>query len=99
MIYDTEAKTIYKYDLVKAHSYSCNHKPELENDSICGCFYCLEIFKPSEIEDWLFADNDCDRRGTAVCPYCFVDSVIGESSGFPITKDFLKIMYELWFGD
>lgn len=88
-----------EYDLIKAHRFSCNHKPELEKDNICGCFYCLKIFKPSEIEDWLFGDNDCDRRGTAVCPYCFVDSVIGESSGFPITKEFMEIMNERWFGD
>ena len=85
------------YDLKKAHRYSCNHKTELEKDNICGCFYCLKIFKPSEIEDWLFDDNDCDRRGTAVCPYCFIDSVIGESSGSPITKEFLKLMKDYWF--
>lgn len=61
--------------------------------------YCQKIFKPSEIEDWLFDDNACDRRGTAICPYCGVDSVIGESSGFPITEEFVKIMYDRWFGD
>ena len=86
-----------KFDLKKAHLFSCNHKPELEKDSTCGCFYCLKIFKPSEIKDWLFGGNDCDRRGTAVCPYCCIDSVIGESSGFPITIEFLKEMHDYWF--
>ena len=36
-----------KYDLEMAHSFSNNHKPELEKDKKCGCFYCLTIFAPS----------------------------------------------------
>ena len=86
-----------KYNLEKAHTYSNNHKTELEKDHVCGCFYCLEIFDPAEIEEWIVEDNDCDRRGTAICPKCGVDSVIGESSGFPITKDFLEAMNKRWF--
>lgn len=80
-----------------AHSFSNNHKPELEKDDICGCFYCEEIFSPSEITEWLIHKNKCDRRGTAICPHCGIDSVIGESSGFPITKPFLHAMSEYWF--
>lgn len=86
-----------KYDVIKAHEYSSNHKPELEKDTVCGCFYCKKIFHPSEIEEWIVCDNEIDRRGTAVCPYCGIDSVIGESSGFPITPDFLEEMYRYWF--
>ena len=81
----------------KAHAFSNNHKPELEKDTICGCFYCEEIFSPSEITEWLIHKNKCDRRGTAICPHCGIDSVIGESSGFPITKPFLHAMSEYWF--
>ncbi len=86
------------FDLEKAHSYSNGHKPELEKDHVCGCFYCLEIYDPAEIKQWIFADNDCDRRGTAICAKCGVDSVIGESSGFPITREFLMEMHKKWFG-
>ena len=81
----------------KAHTYSSNHKPELEKDDICGCFYCETIFSPTEITEWLIHSNPCDKRGTAVCPHCGIDSVIGESSGFPITKPFLHAMSEYWF--
>ncbi len=88
-----------KHDYSMAHEYSSNHKPELEKDSVCGCFHCLKIFKPSEIEDWIIADNECDRRGTAICPYCGVDSVIGESSGYPITAEFLSGMHSVWFSN
>ena len=81
-----------QYDLDKAHKYSSNHKPELEKDNICGCFYCLKIYNPKEIKEWTR-----DRRGTAICPNCDIDSVIGESSGFPITKEFLIAMNKRWF--
>lgn len=86
-----------EYDVIKAHAFSGNHKPELERDRICGCFYCLKVFSPAEIGDWIISDNPTDKRGTAICPYCGVDSVIGENSGYPITEDFLKAMNAYWF--
>ena len=83
--------------LQRAHEFSSNHKPELEQDQTCGCFYCKKIFRSHEIKEWLLDDNPCDWRGTAICPYCDVDSVIGESSGFPITEEFLSEMKDFWF--
>ena len=79
--------------LVVAHGFSINNKEMLKKVNKCGCFYCLNIFHPSEIEEWL----DCDIGYTALCPYCGIDSVIGESSGYPITKEFLKKMQDKWF--
>lgn len=88
---------IEEEDYVAAHKFASNHMAELKQDSKCGCFYCNRIFQPSEIEEWLIDDNPCDRNGTAICPYCGVDSVIGESSGYPITEEFLKKMNKYWF--
>ncbi len=79
-------------DYIEAHKFSANHQKELSEDTKCGCFYCLKIFDPKEITDWLE-----DRSGTAVCPYCGIDSVIGAYSGYPITTDFLRKMQEYWF--
>ncbi len=85
-------------DVIKAHEYSCNNKPALEKDEKCGCFSCLNIFNPKEIDEYLInEDVDCDKLGTAVCPYCSIDSIIGESSGYPITKEFLRAMHLKWF--
>ncbi|RHW43610.1 cytoplasmic protein [Neobacillus notoginsengisoli] len=75
----------------KAHRFCRHNRKDLENDTICGCFYCLKIFNPNEIDEW-WDDDD-----TAVCPYCGIDSVIGESSGFSITELFLKEMNKEWF--
>lgn len=79
-------------DYIKAHEFSSNHKEQILKDEKCGCFFCLRIFNPNEIVDWIE-----DEKGTAICPYCDIDSVIGESSGYPITKEFLKKMKEYYF--
>jgi hypothetical protein len=63
----------------------------LKESSVCGCFYCLEVFPPGKIEDW--TDND----DTALCPKCGIDSVIGSVSGYPIERKFLKKMHDQWF--
>jgi len=79
-------------DYIEAHKYSSNHKQALLKDEKCGCFFCLTIFSPKDIREWI-----PDKSGTAVCPYCEIDSVIGESSGYQITKEFLKKMNDYWF--
>lgn len=81
-------------DYITAHTFSSNHKDRLLEDQRCGCFYCLEIFAPREIIDWV---EDVD--GTAICPYCGVDSIVGEHSGYSITREFLEKMRSYWFGD
>jgi hypothetical protein len=87
-----EDDSLKKPDYKTAHKFSSNHKRDLQQDSICGCFYCLSIFAPEEITEWIE-----DEAGTAVCPYCGIDAVIGKSSGFPITEAFLQQMHDYWF--
>ena len=57
---------------------------------MCGCFYCREIFAPNMIVEWI-----CE--GTAFCPMCGIDSVIGDASGYEISKEFLSNMNDHWF--
>lgn len=86
-----------RQDVVMAHRFCHNHKDELAPNQKCGCFYCLSIFDSSEIKEWLIHPNPADRLGTALCPECDIDSVIGESSGYPITPEFLQAMNNKWF--
>ena len=83
------------YALTEAHRYCVNHKAALQKDQKCGYFYCLSVFAPEEIDEWI--DLEDGGKGTALCPYCGVDSVMGESSGYPITQEFLRDMHEYWF--
>lgn len=86
-----------KEDVIDAHKYSSNNYPELLNDGKCGCFYCLSIFDPKEVEEYIQENDNEHNYGTAICPYCGIDSVISESSGYPITEAFLRKMYRRWF--
>ncbi len=90
-------KQIDLVSTVIAHKFSSNHMSVLKKDKKCGCFYCLKIFDPKEITEWIDNDNEGNKYGTAICPYCGIDSIIGESSGYPITTEFLTKMYEYWF--
>ena len=75
-----------------AHRHSARHADEVTSSAACGCFYCLEIFAPDEIEEWI------TQEGTALCPRCGIDAVIGDLSGFPVARRaFLQAMHRLWF--
>ena len=78
----------------QAHDCSIYNKAQLEQSKMCGCFSCCEIFPPSDITDYL-----PDEPPTALCPYCHIDAVIGDASGFPITEEFLTEMMRRWFGE
>jgi hypothetical protein len=81
---------------VSAHRHSIRHRQELLESQTCGCFYCLSVFVPSEIVKW--TDQNEGVGQTAICPRCGIDSVIGSSSGYTISKEFLSRMRAHWFG-
>ncbi len=82
---------MFKPDYIKAHDHCNSNFDELKVSAICGCFYCLSIFPPHEVEDWI------DEGKCALCPKCGIDSVIGSASGYLITKEFLEKMCNYWF--
>lgn len=75
-----------------AHKCSFKNKEQIEQSEMCGCFSCCRIFPASEVTSYL-----PDAKPTAICPYCHIDSVIGDASGFPITPLFLREMRRKWF--
>lgn len=78
-------------DHITAHKWSGWNRSDLKKSDLCGCFYCLEVFPPNEIQDWT------DDGDTALCPKCGIDSVIGSVSGYPIQREFLSKMHDHWF--
>jgi hypothetical protein len=73
-------------DIIAAHKHSIHHREEVLSSDPCGCFYCLAVFPPSEILEWV---DEIESIGqTALCPKCGIDSVIGSNSGYPIEPDF-----------
>lgn len=56
-----------------------------------GCFHCMKIYEKQEIKEYT------DNNETAICPYCQVDSVIGDSLGFPLNQQILERANKFWF--
>ncbi|WP_407724897.1 hypothetical protein [Ruminococcus sp. JL13D9] len=81
---------------IAAHAHSFMNYTEITQSEKCGCFYCLHVFPNNMISEWI---DDNPNEPTALCPYCLIDSVIGEKSGYPITEDFLKEMRDYWFDE
>ncbi len=87
-------------EVFDAHKHSFKNMEEILSSEICGCFGCLAVMKPVEI-NW-FAEEAKEGDGktlsTAFCPHCNIDTVIGSSSGYPISREFLKEMNNYWCG-
>lgn len=81
------------FDLQTAHKYCTDNRSSLETEQKCGCFYCEKTFSSFDIKDWIPEG----KSGTALCPHCGIDAVIGESSGYDITDEFLRKMHLHWF--
>lgn len=79
-----------------AHRQSIYHRRAIEKSRQCGCFYCLRMFGPEQIREWTDRAKP-DAEQTALCPYCGIDSVIGDCSGLDITEAFLQDMKRHWF--
>lgn len=77
--------------IIKAHNCSWKNREQLSKVKRCGCFYCLKIFEPKEIDEWV------DDNQTALCPYCGIDSVIYDNKVYPVTKELLEEMKSFWF--
>jgi hypothetical protein len=82
-------------EIIAAHNDSIRHRDEILASEVCGCFYCLAVFPPSEIRKWVDTKDSIGQ--TALCPKCDVDSVIGSNSGYPIEPEFLSQMRKHWF--
>lgn len=80
-----------KDELLRLHSFSSMNRDALSVEQTCGCFYCRRIFSSSEIKDFV------DNGRTALCPFCGIDAVIGESCGFEITDKLLRSMHLAFF--
>ena len=90
-------------DLMTAAQHATNNQAEIEASKICGCYCCMQTFVPDEIVAWSgldvsnFDNPDAFSAGTALCPRCGSESVLGDKSGYPIDPDFLGRMNEAWF--
>ena len=89
--------------LLAAYRHTNNNREELEASQLCGCCSCMQIFPAQDIVAWDglevgdFDNPESITGGTALCPHCGNDSVLGDKAGYPIDLDFLGRMSEAWF--
>ena len=74
----------------RLHRHARANRMELEASEVCGCIACERIYFPSEIVRWV-------EEGTALCPHCGADAVVGSASGIPIMPGVLRRAHERWF--
>ena len=91
-----EKKKLAGNTIIEAHEFCSNHRNSILKSKVCGCFYCLELFAPNEILDWIDMDKDGIGQ-TALCPKCGIDAVIGSNDIKDLNKDFLTKMNNDWF--
>ena len=74
----------------RLHRHTRANRMELEASEVCGCIACERIYFTSEVVRWL-------EDGTAMCPHCGADAVVGSASGIPIMPGVLRRAHERWF--
>lgn len=92
-----EELSALKMVLYRAHSESFKNEDYVKKSTTCGCFYCEKIFEPNKITMWSDKTSD-DSPGTAICPYCMIDSIVCDGTGFIVNPTNLKLMNLEFFG-
>ncbi|MCF7520506.1 hypothetical protein L4G92_00340 [Neisseria sp. ZJ106] len=85
-----------KQAVVAAHKFSIRNREILEQSRLCGCFHCQKIFPPTELKPKHF-EREAEGGETAFCPYCGIDSLIGDQSGYAVEPELLAAMKAYWF--
>ena len=79
------------------HTHCTANREEVEASSRCACFYCQEVFRATEVKDYI-VEPSMDYRETALCPRCGVDTVLGDAAGIPFYKELIEKMHRHYFG-
>lgn len=75
-------------EIAYAYQYVTNNLNIMKKKQKCRCINCLTIFSSDEIKE--------HNSKSVICPYCNKENIIAESSGYPITNEFLSEMKEYW---
>ena len=81
-------------NILDAHNHCYDNMELLFAKQKCVCIYCWKSFESSDIIRWYDS-----KHGTAECPYCGIDTVIGEISGYELDNKFIETMYNYYFNN
>lgn len=60
------------------------NRADIQDDTPCGCYFCLRICKGSEIDEWI------DAETTALCPHCGIDAIVANVTDEAILAEALE---------
>ena len=93
--------SLNRADLESIHKFSDHHRELLERSERAGCFYCGEVFDPTEITDWIdgrqVETGSLDDGVTALCPRCGIDAVLPSAAPIKLDSDLLAQMRSHFF--
>ena len=91
-------------ELARAHAHSTYNRDALSRSVRCGCFYCLAVYDPKEIGNWIdppdgtpYTGEYADTGLTALCARCGIDAVLAEAADYPLTVAFLNALHNRYF--
>ena len=77
------------------HSHTIRNMKEIQGSQKCGCMSCCRIYSPDVVEGGIKETKG--NEYTALCPYCFCDSLVGDASGLEINEEILIALNKIWF--
>lgn len=77
--------------LEKACELSFKNREMVEKSAKCGCYNCCKIYDAKLV--WEYVDDG----ETALCPMCYIDSVLPDTCGVKLDGEMLKKLQEKWF--
>jgi len=86
MIFDSYVIT--QSALNEIYLHTLYNEKEVRSSVTCTCLHCKATFASEEASF---------KEGAAVCPRCFVSSVVGSNSGVEMTSSLLDALHEFWF--
>ncbi len=85
-----------KADRAEVSKHTKSNREEVLASDTCGCLSCCCTFAPDEIKEWTDeVDRDRAQEGldrTAICPHCGDAMIIGDHSGYQVSRTFLEAM-------
>ena len=92
---------LIRADLESIHRFCTSNRELLARSERAGCFYCGQMFAPSEICDWVdgaqAVSGDTDDGITALCPKCGIDAVLPSAAPLALDDVMLSEMHHHWF--
>lgn len=81
-------------ELSEIHTHCTANREEIEASSRCACLYCQEVYRATEVNDFIVEPS---LKETALCPRCGANAVIGDATGIPFYKELIRKLHQRYF--